>query len=140
LATYPGSCQEIKTKIRLTQKFGKVDTMTPEGKVKKMVSTYLDELAAYLDTRGLELYQSMFVPSGYGKNNTLDFTLCLAGHYVGIETKPPGKWLTPIQRLTCRNLYYSGATVFIISGPAGLQAFKDWVKRNEHWLTDPRCY
>jgi len=114
--------------------------MTPEGRVKKLVSSYLEELAKYLDIHGFEMYTSMFVPTGYGKRNSLDYTLCLAGHFVAIETKAPGEWLTPQQRLTCRNMYYSGATVFIISGAVGLQAFKDWVKRHERWILDRRCY
>jgi hypothetical protein len=103
--------------------------MTPEGRVKKMVSSYLKELDNHLTVHGQELYYSMFVPSGYGKNNMLDYTICLAGHYVAIETKAPGEWLNAQQRLTCRSLYRAGATVFIISRGEGLDAFKRWVER-----------
>jgi hypothetical protein len=75
----------------------------------------------------------MFVPTGYGKRNTLDYTICYAGRFVAIETKRPDEDLTPLQKLTVRAIIRSGGEVFIISGPEGLQAFKNWVAKNEHW-------
>lgn len=108
--------------------------MTPEGKVKALVNDYLQELTSLLTGRGLELYTIKFVPTGYGRNNQLDYTLCIAGHMVVIETKRHGKWLTPLQINSCANAYRSGATVFIISGNDGLEGFKTWVRNNErHW-------
>lgn len=104
--------------------------MTPEGRVKKLVSTYLNDL----DRNGIPVYYSMFVPVGYGKRNSLDFTVCIAGHFVAIETKEPGNWLTPLQRQTARGMYYAGAKVFIISGPDGLAALKRWVDRHAYRL------
>ena len=101
--------------------------MTPEARVKKKVSFYLDSL-------GENCYKIMFVPVGYGKRNQLDYTLCIAGHFVAIETKEPGKWLTPLQRQTARGMYYAGAKVFIISGPDGLAALKRWVDRHAYRL------
>jgi hypothetical protein len=74
-----------------------------------------------------------FVPTGYGKNNQLDIMLCIAGHLVIIEAKAPGKWLTDLQVIACVNAYKSGATVFIISNEEGLEAFKNWVKKNERY-------
>lgn len=106
--------------------------------MKKKISSYLVELDHHLTAHGLELYYSMFVPTGYGKTNTLDYTICLAGHYVSIEAKAPGQWLNAQQRLTCRNLYRAGATVFIISGPEGLDAFKRWVEKNAPRFLDHR--
>lgn len=114
--------------------------MTPEGRVKKMVSSYLKELQKRLTDRGLDLYWTMHVPTGYGKNNHLDYTFCLAGHFVAIETKAPGEWLTALQRQTCRQMLASGASVFIISSPEGLASFVNWVERNERWIFDARCY
>jgi len=104
--------------------------MTPEGRVKKSVSSYLTALDNHLTAHGQELYWHMEVPTGYGKRNSLDYTICLAGHHIAIETKAPGEWLTAPQRLTCRNLYRAGATIFIISGVEGLDAFKRWVERH----------
>lgn len=112
--------------------------MTPEGRVKKVVSTYLKELQERYEALGHDIYFSMFVPVGYGKRNTLDYTLCFAGIFVAIETKAPGKKsdLTPLQRETCRNIWRSGGKVFIISGPEGLDAFKRWVANNEYRLAN----
>ena len=113
--------------------------MTPEGRVKKLVSSYLEDLQNDLDKIGAELYTSMFVPVGYGKRNQLDYTLCLYGYFVAIETKAPGEWLTPLQRQTARNIIRSGGKVFIISGAEGLQAFKRWVGRVEHRYVTGEC-
>jgi hypothetical protein len=105
--------------------------MTPEARVKKLVSTYLEDL----DAAGICVYKTMFVPVGYGKRNQLDYTLCIYGHFVVVETKAPGEWLTPLQRQTCRSIYYAGGAVFIISGQEGLDAFKRWVERHAHRLS-----
>ena len=102
--------------------------MTPEGRVKKLVSIYLDDL-------GENCYKIMFVPVGYGKRNQLDYTLCLYGQFVAIETKAPGEWLTPLQRQTCRGILRAGGKVFIVSGPEGLAALKRWVERHAHRLS-----
>lgn len=111
--------------------------MTPEGKVKKIITVYLTWLAEYLDKHGKSLHYSMFVPTGYGRNNTLDFTICLAGHFIAIEAKAPGEWLTSQQRITCRDILRSGGTVFIISGPEGMDSFARWVERNaDRFLAD----
>lgn len=106
--------------------------MTPEGRVKKLVTTYLDQLK----DEGFPLYYTMFVPVGYGKRNSLDYTVCLAGHFVAIEAKAPDEDLRPTQRITCRDLLASGATVFIVSGGEGLDAFKRWVERHADWIAN----
>ena len=113
--------------------------MTPEGRVKKLVSSYLEDLENELDKIGAELYRVTFVPVGYGKRNQLDYTLCLYGHFVAIETKAPGEWLTPLQRQTARNIIRSGGKVFIISGAEGLAAFKRWVGKVEHRYVTGEC-
>ena len=105
--------------------------LTPEGRVKKMVHSYLDDLQKDLQDRGYDMYLTMFVPTGYGKRNTLDYTLCYAGRFVAIETKRPDEDLTPLQKLTARSIIRSGGEVFIISGVEGLDAFKNWVRKNE---------
>jgi hypothetical protein len=75
----------------------------------------------------------MFVPKGFGRRNVLDYTICLFGWFVAIETKAPNEWLTLLQRNTCRNILRSGGTVFIISNDEGLNAFKRWVDRHVGW-------
>jgi hypothetical protein len=106
---------------------------TPEGRVKRKVDTYLGELNYLLTEAGINLYTIKYVPTGYGSNNQLDYTLCVAGHFVVIETKAPGEWLTPLQIMSCVNAFKAGATVFIISGDEGLGAFKNWVRNNERY-------
>lgn len=107
--------------------------MTPEGRVKKMVTSYLEDLARQMEPTGFELHVNMFVPTGYGKRSQLDYTMSIFGRFVAIETKAPGEWLTPLQRVTARNIIRSGGKVFIISGPDGLRSFWNWVERDEHW-------
>lgn len=108
--------------------------MTPEGRVKKLVSSYLEDLKISLDSTGYDLYSTMFVPTGFGRRNQLDYTLCIYGRFVAIETKAPGEWLTPLQRQTCRSILRSGGKVFIISGADGLGAFKRWMDRQSQVL------
>lgn len=87
----------------------------------------------------MDVYRNMFVPVGYGKRNSLDYMLCIYGYFVGIETKAPGEWLTPLQRQTSRTILRAGGKVFIISGVEGLDAFKRWVSKVEHeWVTGER--
>ena len=104
--------------------------MTPEGRVKKLVSSYLEDLNKSLDKVDLGVYCTMFVPTGFGKRNQLDYTLCVFGQFVAIETKAPGEWLTPLQRQTCRSILRAGGKVFIVSGSEGLEAFKRWVSQS----------
>lgn len=100
--------------------------MTPEGKVKSLINRYLSTLRTPLS--GVECYVEMPVPTGFGKSG-LDYTICLWGHFVSIEAKAPGEWLTPRQRDTALAIHEAGGAVFVISGPEGLQAFADWVER-----------
>lgn len=100
--------------------------MTPEGRVKAKINLYLSTLR---DPFGdSPAYVEMPVPTGYGKSG-LDYTICFYGHFVSIEAKAPGEYLTPRQRDTARRIYEAGGTVFIISGEAGLNAFANWVNR-----------
>jgi hypothetical protein len=105
--------------------------MRPEVRIKKLVDLALKKLSNRLEEQGQELYVNRPVPSGYGKRNTLDFVVCLAGHFLAIETKAPDKWLTPLQRHTCRSMHRAGATVFIVSGVDGIEALERWIERNE---------
>ena len=100
--------------------------MTPEGRVKATINKYLSTLRAPFS--GVEIYVEMPVPTGYGKSG-LDYTLCLWGHFVAIECKAPGEWLTPRQRTRALEILGAGGTVFVISSPEGLQSFADWVTR-----------
>lgn len=55
--------------------------MTPEGKVKKEIKAYLDEIGAY---------HFWPVQTGYGKR-TVDCLACIKSKFWAIEVKAPGK-------------------------------------------------
>ncbi len=84
--------------------------MTPEGKVKAVVTKILSSF-------GVEIYKFMPVPSGYGPSS-LDYILCVGGKFVAIETKAPGKKLTPRQVQTCKAIRDAGGIVFVIDDPS----------------------
>ncbi len=58
---------------------------------------------------------SYFMPvqSGYG-SASLDFLACHKGRFLAVETKAPGKHLTPRQELIKSEIERAGGTVFII--------------------------
>jgi len=96
--------------------------MTPEGRIKGKVKIVLDKAFP----SEYPCYYEMLSTHGYGKPG-LDFTCCMFGRFVSIETKAPGEWLTPRQRLTALSILKSGGKVFIISGEEGLGALQRWV-------------
>lgn len=78
---------------------------TPEGRVKSKVRAALTELPA--------TYRFMPVQNGMGAPS-LDFICCIAGLFVAIETKVPGKHLTDRQRTTANAIAAAGGMVFVI--------------------------
>ena len=70
--------------------------------------------------------QCVVMPTGYGKSG-LDFSCCVNGKALFIETKAPGEEPTPRQRETMIKQLDAGATVFIISDERGHQALIDWL-------------
>jgi hypothetical protein len=77
---------------------------TPEGKVKDKVKRLLKKH---------DCYQFWPVQTGYGAA-TLDCLGCCNGRYFSIETKAPGKTLTPRQKLTLADMADAGAAVFVV--------------------------
>jgi len=77
---------------------------TPEGKVKAKVKRILKKY---------DCYQFWPVQTGYGAP-TLDCIACANGHFIGIETKAPGKHPTPRQQLTIDDMKSAAATVMVI--------------------------
>src|SRR5271170_6018832 len=91
--------------------------MTPEGKIKKKVKEWLEEIgAAYF----------MPVQTGYGKKN-LDFLCCIKGRFVAIETKAPGKGMTPLQELHAETWAQAGGMCWLISDDFELEHCKEYV-------------
>jgi hypothetical protein len=92
---------------------------TPEGKVKRKVSTFLKSVD--------QLYYTMPVPSGYGES-TLDYLGCYKGHFFAIETKAPGGRPTARQEQCMSLMERAGAKVFVIDGDLTLNALQHWVR------------
>lgn len=86
--------------------------MTPEGRVKKLVKAELSKL-------GDQCWRFMPVQTGFGVPS-LDFMLCINGWFVAIETKAPGKKLTPLQEGTKAAMETAGGIVLVIWDEASL--------------------
>lgn len=91
----------------------KHETMTPEGRVKRMVKKALDTL-------GADCWRFMPVQTGYG-GAALDYLLSIRGHFVAIETKAPGKKLTPMQETTKAAIEAAGGLVFVVWDETSLE-------------------
>jgi len=90
---------------------------TPEGKVKKTVSSLLRS------TPGL--YYFMPVPSGYGESS-LDYLGCYRGRFFGIETKRPGGKPTDRQKKVIEKIQEAGGAAFVIDGD--ISELKTWIE------------
>lgn len=84
---------------------------TPEGRVKARLNKRLKELRL--------LWKYMPVPSGYGMQS-LDYLLCVSGHFVAIETKAKGKRPTPRQEQTMAEIRAAGGLVFVVEDDASM--------------------
>lgn len=81
---------------------------TPEGHVKDMVKKLLKK---HIDSG--QVYVHWPVQTGYGAP-TLDCVGTCRGKSFAIETKAPGKSLTPRQELTRSQMEAAGVAVFIV--------------------------
>lgn len=90
--------------------------MTPEGKVKKQVSTLLKQYAG--------CYSFMPVQNGMG-SASIDYIGSYRGRAFGIETKKPGGKPTARQEETIRQMREAGAKVFVIDGDTS--ELKEWL-------------
>lgn len=93
--------------------------MTPEGKIKAKVKKLL---AAHDD-----LWAHWPVQTGYGAP-TLDCTGSSRGRAFAIETKAPGKKLTPRQELTVENMHLGGVKVFVIDSEESMVPLFLWLQ------------
>ena len=102
---------------------------TPEGKVKDQVKRLLKKYGAY---------QHWPVQTGYGAP-CLDCHGCYNGLYFAVETKAPGKRLTPRQELTVQDIESTGGAVFVVGEvatklPGGTRVTYSGMKELETWL------
>lgn len=87
-------------------------TTTPEGKIK----TKLKKRLAQLNLK----YEFWPVQMGFG-STTLDCLLCINGRFVAIETKAPGKKLTPRQTKTRLDIEAAGGAVFTVDSVEAIE-------------------
>jgi hypothetical protein len=81
---------------------------------------------------GDELDQFWPVQNGMG-TPALDCIICYRGHHIEVETKAPGKVMTPRQLLTAEKKERAGAKVFCIDGDIGcarLDSYLGTIKAN----------
>jgi len=81
--------------------------MTPEGKVKKVVRKYLDELD----------YCYYFMPAtgGYGKSGVPDIVGCYNGTFFGIELKAGNNKPTPLQEKNLLQIKIAGGIALVVN-------------------------
>ncbi len=86
--------------------------MTPEGKVKQGVKTYLKTLMV----GGMPVWFFMPVQNGMGVVGIPDFLCSIGGKLLAIETKAPGRLgtVTANQRNQIDQINASGATAIVI--------------------------
>ena len=82
----------------------KMASVVTEAHVKKAVKELLKAFGAY---------QHWPVQTGFG-SPTLDCIGCYKGAYFAVETKRPGKHMTPRQRLTATSIREAGGAVFTV--------------------------
>lgn len=87
--------------------------MTPEGKIKAKFSAKLRKLN--------HVWRFMPVQQGYGLP-ALDYLLCVAGHFVAVETKADDKQPTPRQLKTINEMHAAGGLVFVVYDDATIDA------------------
>ena len=79
---------------------------TPEGRVKRKISSFLKTTDCFYD---------MPVPGGYGKS-TLDYVGCFRGYAFYIEAKAPGRKPTLRQQAIIATIKRAGGKVFVVDG------------------------
>jgi hypothetical protein len=87
----------------------------PLQKPKVLENTVKLEVKKRLKALGSDCYSYWPVPMGLGAA-TLDCLGCYKGKFFAIETKAPGKAITPRQRITMAAMHRAGAMVLIIDG------------------------
>jgi hypothetical protein len=93
--------------------------LTPEGLVKEQIKRLL---------RRYDVYWFMPVQNGMG-SPSLDFLCCVAGRFLAIETKAPGKKPTQRQLNTIAMMQQSGAKCVVFDGDENdLSDLEAWIQ------------
>ena len=96
---------------------------TPEGKVKDKVKKLLTLFGAY---------QHWPVQTGFGAP-ALDCNGIHVGRGFAVETKAPGKKLTPRQELIKRDIEAAGGVVFVVGEKLAGKSYSG-MRELAHWL------
>lgn len=91
---------------------------TPEGKVKKKIKALCKKYHAYYN---------MPVMSGFGVNGTVDFTICSAGRYLGLEAKAGDNQPTELQWICLTDVQRAGGSTMVIN-EYNLNVLETWLK------------
>lgn len=102
---------------------------TPEGRIKSKVTAALKQLGVY---RFMPVQNGMGAPA-------LDYYCCVYGHFVAVETKAPGKTLTPRQCITKAAIEESGGQVFVVDGETSLHAMVAWIMEAKNGTARAVC-
>lgn len=86
-------------------------TTTPEGRIKTKLKQHLKQLNLK--------YEFWPVQMGFG-STTLDCLLCINGRFCAVETKTPGKKLTPRQMKTKLDIEAAGGFVYVVDSEQSL--------------------
>lgn len=110
------------------------------AKIEKMKAVREDKVKAAVkkllkNYKGL--YQFWPVQHGYG-STTLDVVGCYKKRFFAIETKRPGKKLTPRQELVAASIEKSGGRVFVIGSRVTDDAKWSGMDELEAWLDEGR--
>jgi hypothetical protein len=101
--------------------------VTPEGKIKKLVKSMLQEFHAPVQVDGFsvsELYEWWPVPGGFG-SSSLDCIIGYRGCMIAVETKAPGEKPTPRQNFTIAQIKGAGCISFVVDSEQSCLLLRD---------------
>jgi len=108
--------------------------MTPEGKVKSAVTTYLTSIGCISASKAPLATQAhhgwFFAPvsNGMGVHGIPDIIGAYRGFFFAIETKVEKKDPTALQWHQINAISVSGGASFVVRGVNGLAELKEWVE------------
>lgn len=111
-------------------------SVTPEGKIKKLVRNVLSEFGEKILVHGFvvsTLKEYWPVPSGFGASD-LDVIVCYYGFYIAIETKAPGRKPTSRQNLTIAETVGAGGIAMVIASEEDVETLRAYLQgiKNAH--------
>ena len=86
------------------------------------------EVRKVLALLGDEAAISMYVPSGYGKQGIEDFTVCVRGRFLAIETKFGSNRLTAMQERRREEVEHAGGTYVVVT-EKNVHRLGEWIAR-----------